>query len=47
MSAAAAGSRALLQGVGGRRSPYLAEGGAEHGAQLVEERVCLGRGSWS
>lgn len=32
---------------GGRRGPYLAEGGAEHGAQLVEERVCLGRGGWS
>lgn len=31
----------------GRRGPYLAEGGAEHGAQPVEERVCLGRGSWS
>lgn len=31
----------------GRRSPYLAEGGAEHGAQPVEERVCLGLGDWS
>lgn len=31
----------------GRRGPYLAEGGAEHGAQPVEERVCLGRGGWS
>lgn len=31
----------------GRRGPYLAEGGAEHGAQPVEERVCLGRGDWS
>lgn len=45
--AAAAGSRAPFQGAGGRRGPYLAEGGAEHGAQLVEERVCLGRGGWS
>lgn len=33
--------------VDGRRGPYLAKGGAEHGAQPVEERVCLGRGSWS
>ena len=45
--AVAAGSRAPLQGAGVRRGPYLAEGGAEHGAQLVEERVCLGRGGWS
>lgn len=45
----AAGSRAPLQRArtDGRCGPYLAEGGAEHGAQPVEERVCLGRGSWS
>lgn len=49
----AAGSRATLQRArtdgraDGRCGPYLAEGGAEHGVQPAEERVCLGRGSWS